>query len=145
MSILADDDPASVIHAFITFWLEYGCVINLAMTPTALRKLQLIEKAGTYFQRHHGNTKPPYRNFTWNFSSSSNSFSTTKKTDCNSLMKFVIMRSALLLWTMRCKWDKAYLSEFDSSWDLEFLQVQKNITSFSSSAPSSSSTLPFLM
>lgn len=112
--ILVGDDLACIIHAFITSWLEYSCVVNLSMTPTALRKLQLIEKAGTHLHRHagyRGSTKPPYRCFPWNFSSSSNSFSTIKKTDCNSAMKFVITRSALLLRTVHCKWDKAYLSE----------------------------------
>lgn len=80
--VLAGDDPASIIHAFNISWLEYSCVINLGMTPTALRKLQLIEKAGTHLHRHtgyHGSTMPPYRDFPWNFSSGLNYFSTIKK------------------------------------------------------------------
>lgn len=46
---------------FITSWLDYRCVINLSMMPTALRKLQLIEKYGTHLHRHTGylgSTKP---------------------------------------------------------------------------------------
>lgn len=97
--VLAGSDPASIIHAFITSWLEYSCAINLGMMPTTLRKLQLIEKAGTQLRRHtgyHGSTKPPYGDFPWNFSSSSNSFSTIKKNQIVILWwKFVITRSAL--------------------------------------------------
>lgn len=112
--ILVGDDPTPIIHTFISFWLEYICVINLGMMPTAPRKLHLIEKAGKHLCRHngyHGSTKPPHRDFPWNFSASPNSFSTSKKTGCNSSMKIVNKSSTLLLWTAHCKWGKTYLSE----------------------------------
>lgn len=120
--ILADDDLAFIIHAFITSWLVYSSVIKPGVMPTALRKLQLTEKAGTHLGRHtgyHGSIKPPYRDFPWNFISSLNSFSTITH-----IYTCVIV-------TM--------------GWKLFIPQKQKKITSFSSLPPKSSFTFPSLI
>lgn len=52
--LVGDALAPATTDTFITSWPDYSCVINLRMMPTALRKLQLMEKNGTHIHSHSG-------------------------------------------------------------------------------------------
>lgn len=43
--IMVDDDLASIMHAFIIYWLNYSNMIYLGRKPAAVRKRQLVQNA----------------------------------------------------------------------------------------------------